>query len=142
MAAAPSPVNDALHIARSRLIDAHAAVEQAIAKRLARLGIERQQLCGQNIEALRNAKPHPQYSKATRTRVLAQLDELGPIQEIRCDVAHARLQVVELGEETVACFINPQRCGTLSDQARLVFPAQFAEIERRLLRIAAEIAAD
>jgi hypothetical protein len=142
MASSPSVVKDALHIARSRMLDAHAAVELAIARRLAKLGIERQQLFGQNIEALRKAKPHPQYSKATRTRVIAQLDQLTPLQEIRCDIVHARLQLIQLGDEPVACFINPQRCSTLSDQGRLVSQSQFAEIERRLLKIAAEIAAD
>lgn len=136
---APSS-HDALHLARSRFLNAFATVEYAVHQRLIQLDQKRMPLFSQTVEVLRKAKAAPRYSKVERNRVAAALDSLAPLHQVRNDVVHGMLHQVRVGETTFACLINPQEMMNHCQRALLVSVDQFSIMERQLRTIAAEIA--
>lgn len=137
---AAAPSCEALHFARSRFLNAFAAVEYAVHRRLILLDQKRMPLFSQTVEVLRKVKPAPRYSKAERDRVGAALDSLAPLHQIRNDIVHGLLHQVRIAGETFACLVNPQDMTSLSQGALLISADQFAAMERQLTAIAAAIA--
>jgi hypothetical protein len=131
-----------LHVARSRFLDAYGSVEAAICKRLKAHGIEPgHRSVGQKIEALRDIKASPQYSKSERQRIHQVLDRLERTNEIRCDVVHAALKVIDIEGELSACFINSRHLGGPTTIARHIDRQQFETLIRDITTIAAELSA-
>lgn len=132
--------SDQLHLARSRFIDAHALVERAVVDRLWQLGVSASgHFLGNNLESLRKIPADPKYSKASRASLHSALDKLAVLQEARCDIVHGQLNVIEIGSEALACFINCRDLGSTGIMARLVTADQFAEMSKQLVRLADEI---
>lgn len=132
---------EALHVARSRFIDAHAKVEEAICRRLRNHDIDPANWqIAQRIEALKGVKASPRYSKQERNRVHDTLARFTPINEIRCDIAHGQLKAVKIDGEATACFVNARNAGQRCTLARLVRPADFATLTVDLEDIAKNLA--
>jgi hypothetical protein len=112
MTALPPAIHqgDALHIARSRVIDAFGELECEIVGLLRETDAKILKApLSQKIVAVRKIAPGPRYSKRRRDLVQALLDELSPLLERRAELAHGTLQIVRLrGEKGErAGFSNP-----------------------------------
>ena len=140
MNAQVQPAADLLHIARSSIIDAFAAVELSLNGRLKNFGFEPAGPFGQRIEMLRKVEASPKYSKAQRAAVLQQLDKLANLNTIRCDVVHSPLHVVRIGDEPHACFMNPLMREKFSSNARILSAVQLDALAQELAIIAKRLA--
>lgn len=104
---ATDPSIDEFHSARSKFLDAFAVLETHVVRLLIKNGLEPSCLSlGFKIEALRKAKPGPQYAKAAKAAVEAVLDGLSDLLKIRADIVHAELIVVTIDGERRAMFRN------------------------------------
>lgn len=132
---------DAFHVARSNFIDAFGEVEAAICKRLINFDKDpgNQQL-GQKIAMLREMKASPRYSKLDRQRINGALERLQAFQEIRCDVVHAPMKLVEMDGIATGCFVNPRNLQDRTILARHITLEKFEQLTREVASIAAELA--
>lgn len=129
-----------LHVARSKFIDAFASIEHAITNLLSQNGVKiGQEMLGQKIELLRNAKPSSRYSKTRRAEIHEQLKELVPYLGIRADIVHGKLNMVELDGHICAFFINSRNINDLSQTCRVIRSDEFESLARQLDRIAAKL---
>ena len=129
-----------LHTARSKLLDAFVRVEESVARLLVASKTSfNGEMLGQRIELLRAAKAGPQFSKKKRVYVLKLLDEIVPLLPIRNDIAHGRLQVAMIEQESHACFINVRQTLEPSQNARLFRLEQLDRLTRKIQAIAEEL---
>ena len=132
---------EALHLARSRVIDAHAKVDAAICRRLRANQIELDTWqVSQKAEALRTIKASPRYSKLERQRVHDLLARFDLLNEIRCDLAHSPLRVVRIDDQLTALFANPKNADGLSSLARLMNAEQLSAVASELEDMAKALA--
>jgi hypothetical protein len=94
---------------------------------------------GQRVAELRSINASPKYSKASRALIHAALDKLEPLNDIRCDIAHSRLQISSLDGELTACFVNPQRAGQPTTIARHIRQCEFEQLIKELAAIAKDL---
>ena len=129
-----------LHTARSKLLDAFVRVEESVARLLlASKTSFNGELLGQRIELLRAAKAGPQFSKKKRADVLKLLDEIVALLPVRNDIAHGRLQIAVIDQESLACFINVRQTLEPSQTARLFRLEQLDRLTRKIRVIAEEL---
>jgi hypothetical protein len=136
----PPNGKDNLHIARSRFVDFHAALERVIVAKLKALGGKpSEHLLGQNIAALRKIKASPSFSKSSRLVLHAALDEVESLQSIRNDVVHGRLSAVMIDGQCKACFVNAREADQVTEPARLISLEQFSGLEKMLAALTERI---
>jgi hypothetical protein len=129
-------------LARSRFLDAYVSVEAALCALLRNHEIDPgHRPMGQKMADLRAIKASPKYSKASRAVVHAALDKLEPLNDIRCDIAHSRLQLSSLDGELTACFVNPQHAGQPTTIARHIRHGEFEQLIKDLVAIAKDLSA-
>jgi hypothetical protein len=101
---------EALHAARSRVIDAFGEAEGAL---VALLRDRDAKLLtaplGQKMAAVRKLAPSPQYSKSRRDAVHLALDKLLDLLPRRAEIAHSQMRFVRIvgDSEERAAFHNP-----------------------------------
>ena len=133
---------EALHTARSRVIDAFGLIELEIVALLrdADAKILKAPL-GQKIAAVRKIEPSPQYSKKRRAAVVEALDSLVPLIERRAEIAHSAMQVVRIrgdGEDR-AGFSNPATQAGHGDRMVLYRERELAGLEAEVRAIAGKL---
>ena len=142
MEIAPSVTGTAeqLHIARSKLLNAFVQLEESVVKLLVLSKTSfNGEMLGQRIELLRNAKAGPQFSKQKQADVRKLLIEAGPLLAIRNDIAHGRLQIALIDQETHACFFNARQTSEFDLQARLFSLDQLERLTRKIKGLAKDL---
>jgi hypothetical protein len=87
---------EALHLARSRVIDAFGELECEIVALLRETDAKVLKApLSQKIAAVRKIEPSPHYSKKRLAAVREALDSLAPLLERRAEIAHSDMQVVQ-----------------------------------------------
>jgi hypothetical protein len=134
---------EALHSARSRVIDAFGFVELEIVALLRDVDAKILKApLSQKIAAVRKIEPSPRYSKKRRAAVLEALDSLVPLLERRAEIAHSAMQVVRIrgdGEDR-AGFSNPATQPNQGDRMVLYREHELAGLERDVRAIAGRLA--
>jgi hypothetical protein len=134
---------EALHAARSRVIDAFGLIELEIVALLrdADAKILKAPL-GQKIAAVRKIEPSPRYSKKRRAIVLEALDSLVPLLERRAEIAHSAMRVVRIrgDQEDRAGFSNPATQAVHGNRMALYRERELAALEAEVRAIAGQLA--
>ena len=130
---------DALHAARSRLIDAFGEVEGELVSilRTSDAKILTAPL-SQKIGAVRKVAPSPQYSKNRRDAVHNALDKLGGLLARRAEIAHSPMFFVRIIGETEerAGFRNPSTQPTIGDTMTLYRRQDLLDLTKEVRAIA------
>lgn len=74
---------------------------------------------GSKVEALKKAKPSPQYSTERKQKINELLGQFDELLDLRNDLVHARLQIAVIGNDQRACFINARQLMAGIQTARL-----------------------
>ena len=134
-------IAEQLQIARSRLLDSFAEVEESVICLQTKFGFKASLASlGQRLETLRKVKASPQLSKATVTELQAHVERLAVLNELRADVVHARMYVAPIAGETRAFFVNSIECAAEFPIARLLKFDQFAKLNKELHELATALA--
>ena len=132
---------EALHVSRSRLIDGFSSVEKGVFAILTRIGHNcSNELFGKKLKALREAKPSPKLSTATKSKLISLLTEFAPHYEVRGDVAHSSMHIAEVDGELCACFVNPKNADNFSTTARVITLAQLERLNADVAKIGRDLA--
>ena len=134
---------EALHVARSRVIDAFGEVELAIVTLLR--GTEAKVLkapLSQKIAAARKIEPNPRYSRKRRDAVHEALDALTPLLIRRAEIAHSTMLVVRVhGEgDDRAGFSNPATQPERGESLVLYRTQELADLAKDIRAIAHRLA--
>ena len=131
---------DALHVARSKMLDEFAKIEEAVVGLMlrAKCTIKADHL-SQKIQVLRATKPTPQYSRAKRAQVLPLLDQLEPLLALRNDIVHSAMRIANIDGDPHASFRNVRTATEPTGLARLITLDQFETVRRDVHRFAIEL---
>jgi hypothetical protein len=133
----PAAGMDAFHRQRSRCIDAFAAVEAQVIKRLKDHGTK----CGgeplaQKIVTLAGTPASPFYPASAKKKTDAVLSSLLELLPVRADIVHAPMVLVVIDGVAHARLINAVAACSPYPSCRLLSFDQFRELTRRLEEIA------
>jgi hypothetical protein len=134
---------DALHAARSRLIDAFGEVEREIVSILLTSGAKILTApLSQKIGAVRKVAPNPQYSKSRRDDVHMALDKLGDLLVRRAELAHSPMFFVRIIGDTEerAGFRNPSTQPAFGETMTLYRRQDLIDLTKEVRAIAKELA--
>jgi hypothetical protein len=135
---------EALHAARSRVIDAFGQAELEIVALLRDVDAKILKApLSQKIAVVRKIEPSPHYSKKRRAAVLESLDELTLLLQCRAEIAHSAMQVVRVrgdGEDR-AGFCNPALQPEHGRRMALYSELELARLAEDVRAIAGRLAA-
>jgi len=133
---------DALHIARSRYLDAFAGLEMALAEVL-RAGGETLLAVpmGQRLAKLRTLPANPKITKANVAKVPALADKLAIATTIRADIVHARATAHIIDGTLTFRLVNPLNAHEQPPLCRLLTRIDLERLTRQANALTDEIRA-
>lgn len=133
---------DALHIARSRYLDAFAGLELALAEVL-RAGGEAalNAPMGQRVSKLRALSPNPMLTKANVARVPALADKLAEAATIRADIVHGLATPHIIDGTATFRLVNPLNAHEKPPLCRLLTRVDLERLARQACALTEEIRA-
>lgn len=104
---------NALHLWRSKTVDAFARAEATVDALIQKLNAPiKANTISAKIEAVRKAKPNAAVAEERKRKIDQILDDLIPLLNLRNDIVHSPMVVERVGENAVATFANPNlQCG-------------------------------
>lgn len=134
----PCPVTvEEAHVLRSRLLDAFADAEAAVAEiaRKAPKPVSEAASLSQRIQCARTVAPNPQLSKAGHRAMAEQLDQLAGLLAVRADIVHARLQFGQIGEVPAIIFRNARNLSQDHAPVRMFRPDELKQLTHEVAKI-------
>lgn len=124
---------DALHLQRSKLIDAFAEIEMAVVIILDGAGVaQRGEPLKQRLSSVLTIKPSPTYSKARKSAVDDVIRRIDTLLALRNDVVHARLSVAVFENEIHALFVNARETNVVGRTARVITLAEMQILTKQV----------
>ncbi|WP_374413063.1 hypothetical protein [Novosphingobium colocasiae] len=136
----PSTGTDAFHRQRSRCIDAFATAEAAVVRLLYQFGeIGGTKPIAVKCAALGLVKASPTYTKQRKLAIDKLLTALEEFLPTRADMAHSRMQIIDLDGVKHARFVNSAATVLPFPPCRLLSFDQMRELTRRVEDIAGQL---
>ena len=133
---------DALHIARSRYLDAFAGLEMALGEVLRAFGQAAQNApMGQRLTKLRALPPGPLLSKANAARMSALADRIAVAANIRADIVHGRATAHIIDGTVTFRLVNPAHANEQPPLCRLLTKVDLERLSQQAKALTGEIKA-
>lgn len=133
---------DALHIARSRYLDAFAGLEMALAEVLRAFGQTAQNApMGQRLTKLRALPPGPLLSKANAAKLPALADRLAVAANIRADIVHGCATAHAIDGTVTFRLVNPAHAHEQPPLCRLLTKVDLERLTQQVKALTSEVKA-
>ena len=132
------------YAARSAVLDSFSDVEASLAilwRSTGDVKFTANQSLGQKLEAFKKIALSSSYSKEAQKVALNQLDKLALLLEVRADIVHSKIHILQCYPETYAKFCNSNAANERFPKIRLLSLCDLREISLVTAYIAKRLAA-
>ncbi|WP_231468506.1 hypothetical protein [Novosphingobium sp. CECT 9465] len=134
---ATSASDNALHLWRSRTIDAFARAEAVVDALSQKLNVSTKvDMLGAKIEAVRKAQPNTAVNEDKKKKIDQLLSKLSGVVPLRNDLVHSPMIIEKVGEHAFATFANPNLKCSFSTFKRVIPANQLQALAAKVTQVA------